>query len=265
MQRCIGAKIPESPALENVASLFTSVIAIGDETSSLADRRQACLHAVARLAGADAGFWAWGRGWPDRSSVTALAMIDFGFTDEQRMIIATWALDREATQSFHARIVERVRRSLQATSLPEDVYTKHEWDAVPPMRRELTRASFDSWLHAVRYSSGDTWSNFFLVRNLGCPEFTRQDADIVDFALANVSWLHSTAAEADALPPDLFVGLTPRQRTVMLMLLDGLSRKKIAGLLGISEDTIGDHVKAIYAHFGVGSVSELAALFLRGK
>jgi DNA-binding CsgD family transcriptional regulator len=51
----------------------------------------------------------------------------------------------------------------------------------------------------------------------------------------------------------------------MLMLLDGLARKTIAVRLSITEDTVGDHLKSIYAHFGVGSASQLAALFLRDR
>ena len=50
----------------------------------------------------------------------------------------------------------------------------------------------------------------------------------------------------------------------MMLLLDGLARKTIAKQLGISEGTVGDHVKSIYAHFSVNSLGELAALFLRG-
>jgi DNA-binding NarL/FixJ family response regulator len=51
----------------------------------------------------------------------------------------------------------------------------------------------------------------------------------------------------------------------MLMLLDGSTRKQIAQDLAISEDTVNDHVKLIYQHFKIGSATELAALFLRGR
>ena len=57
-------------------------------------------------------------------------------------------------------------------------------------------------------------------------------------------------------------GLTPRQQMVASKLLAGLPRKAIARQLGIKLDTVGDHLKAIYKHFGVSSSTELAALFL---
>ena len=47
------------------------------------------------------------------------------------------------------------------------------------------------------------------------------------------------------------------------MQLDGLSRKQIAANLAITEQTVGDHLKALYKHFGVHSAGELAAHFLR--
>ncbi|WP_188940305.1 helix-turn-helix transcriptional regulator [Nakamurella endophytica] len=57
-------------------------------------------------------------------------------------------------------------------------------------------------------------------------------------------------------------GLTPRERAVLELVARGLSNRRIAGQLGISEFTVGDHLKALFAKFDVGSRSELvAALF----
>ncbi len=44
-----------------------------------------------------------------------------------------------------------------------------------------------------------------------------------------------------------------------------MSRKQIASELNITEDTVGDHIKSIYAQFCVGGASQLAALFLRNQ
>ncbi|MDB5388887.1 MAG: transcriptional regulator, LuxR family [Planctomycetaceae bacterium] len=258
-----GAIISEFLPTEIVGTLLASALAIGDDNPNLADRRRAILNVLAELIDADAGFWSWGRGWPEMESVTPIALVDFGFTDEQRGDIVAWSLDHDATRNFERRIEVRVRQNFQATSLCEDVFTDSEWDANPLMRQQLVKAGFEDWIHTVRYSTGDTWSSMFLLRNLGKPRFVRQEADVVDVAHSNIAWLHSNTEEA--LSPESFVGLKPRQRAVMLMLLDGLSRKKIASLLGIVEDTVGDHIKAIYNHFNVSSATELAALFLRAK
>jgi len=69
----------------------------------------------------------------------------------------------------------------------------------------------------------------------------------------------------NALPVESCVSLTSRQRIVLMMQLDGLSRKKIATRLQITVDTVGDHMKKIYEHFGINTTGELAALFLRNR
>lgn len=259
----VGREILGHLSTTIVGNLLESVVAIGDETFDLADRRRSLLCALCDLTAADAGFWAWGRGWPDADTLTPVAIIDFGFTDTQRADIVSWGLDQEAEKNFRSRFVEHVGEQQCVTSLREDLFSNIEWDAIPLMRRQLTNAGFGSWIHSVRYSASDTWSNLFLLRNTGAPEFGRTEADVIHVTLTSVPWMNSTAEEK--LPPERFAGLTSRQRTVMLMLLDGLSRKRIATSLGIVEATVGDHIKAVFNHFGVGSVAELAALFLRGK
>jgi DNA-binding CsgD family transcriptional regulator len=174
-----------------------------------------------------------------------------------------WGFDAEQDRSFRPRILAQMGSRRAATSLWRDLYTPAEWDAVPLMRRQLIKGGWSSWLNSVRYSDRDTWSSFFLLRRQGKPEFDSSDAMVVHWLLGGVPWLQSTAEET--LPPEAFVGLTPRQRTVMLMLLDGQARKTIARRLDITELTVGDHIKSIYAHFGVNSSGELAAHFLRGR
>lgn len=137
------------------------------------------------------------------------------------------------------------------------------WAANPFMRQKLGIGGWTSWLHSVRYSSHDTWSSLFLLRDGGYGDFSPEDAETLHVALNGISWLHSTAEEF--LPPETFENLTHRQRTGMLFLLDGLPRKTIAARMQIAEDTVGDHIKAIYSHFSVSSATELAVLFLRSR
>lgn len=242
--------------------LMSAVVMIADDHTGLAERRLALLTTLGDLINADCGVWAWGRGRHD-TTVAPVAVIDFGVTDEQRPVLMQWGFDQETDRTFRNKVVGQMGASRQVTTLWRDIYSPEEWDAMPIMRSVMLRGRWSSWLHSVRYSDNDTWSNFFLLRNAGQPEFGPQESALVDLALAGVPWLQSTAEET--LPPETFIGLTTRQRTVMLMLLQGQARKTIAHQLGITEDTVGDHIKSIYAHFRVGSVSELAAQFLRGR
>lgn len=53
-----------------------------------------------------------------------------------------------------------------------------------------------------------------------------------------------------------FSPLTPRQKQILELLADGLSRKMIADNLNITENTVNDHIKAIYEKLNVNSALE---------
>ena len=54
--------------------------------------------------------------------------------------------------------------------------------------------------------------------------------------------------------------LTDRQRQLVDLALEGLSNKAIARRLSISDHTVGNHFRAIYAQLGIGKRSQLIAL-----
>jgi DNA-binding CsgD family transcriptional regulator len=252
-------EVPASVAGQLIAAMG----AIGDSQPNLSERRRAILHLLAELVQADSGFWSWGRGKPDATAVAPLAIIDFGLTHQQRAAVIEWGLDERTDTEFRQPIMQKLKTANSSTDTRGDLFSDDQWDQFPHMRKQLALAGWGTWLHSVRYSAADTWSNLFLLRNVGRDEFGLTEAAVVDLALSGIPWLHSTADEY--LPPEAFAGLTPRQRTVMLLLLDGLPRKTIAQQLGITEDTVGDHLKSIYSHFAVNSAGELAAKFLRNR
>ncbi len=243
--------------------LLAAVATIGDGHPDLAERRSAFLATLAEVVDADCGWWSWGRGRPKDSTVTPIANISFGFTENQRAVVIEWGLDARSDREFREPIMAKMGDARSSTDLRRDIISDEQWATFPYMRRQLDLGGWGSWLHSVRYSDHDTWSNFFLLRNAAKEEFGCPDALIVDIALNSIPWLQSIAEEF--LPPEAFLGITPRQRTVMLLLLDGLPRKTIARQLEITEDTVSDHIKSIYTHFGVNSAGELAALFLRSR
>jgi DNA-binding CsgD family transcriptional regulator len=55
--------------------------------------------------------------------------------------------------------------------------------------------------------------------------------------------------------------LTAREIEVAMLSLSGFSSRAIAGKLSISFETVRAHKKHIYAKLGVGSQSELFAMF----
>ena len=65
-------------------------------------------------------------------------------------------------------------------------------------------------------------------------------------------------------PPRSAYVLTPREREIVVGLVDGLSYKLIADRMDISIDTIRCHIKNIYKKLHVNSKAEVIARSLRG-
>jgi DNA-binding CsgD family transcriptional regulator len=58
-------------------------------------------------------------------------------------------------------------------------------------------------------------------------------------------------------------GLTPTEREVALLLLQGLGHKQVAARTGRSERTVRQHAVSVYEKSGLGGRAELAAFFLQ--
>jgi len=102
-----------------------------------------------------------------------------------------------------------------------------------------------------------------LYRRFAAEPFTLREKQIAHIILKEVSWLHLSGWPEDrgATVPCL----SPRQRTVLNLLLEGQARKQIASNLEIAENTVAGYAKEVYRHFGVNSQAELMHKFLSGK
>lgn len=251
------------PLVERLTQLLTAVAAIGDSAPQLTERRSNILAVLADATQSHSGFWSWGRGTPRTETVVPVAIIDFGMDDAQRLGLMAFGTSPEMKEAFHSLILKRMGTSSHIATIRQQIFEDLDWQNDNYLRVQMNSCGWDEWLHCVRYSVRDTWSALLLLRNCDSPPFTDVDRQLAEITITSLPWLHSTSD--DAIPSESLIGLTPRQRTVMFMLLDGIPRKSIAGALGISEDTVGDHIKAIYSQFKVKSAIELAAWFLRSR
>ena len=118
---------------------------------------------------------------------------------------------------------------------------------------------FDHTLTAAVRTTGD------LVRGVGCwhewgaRDFDERERRFLRAMLSRLGWLaHQLRDVAAAIPP-----LSPRERDVLELLLRGLSEKQIAGELGIGPRTVHEYVTSLYRKFGVRSIRELMAHWIR--
>jgi two-component system, NarL family, response regulator LiaR len=64
-------------------------------------------------------------------------------------------------------------------------------------------------------------------------------------------------------PPKPGHDLTPRERDVLVLMVEGLNNRQIAGQLNVSPSTVKSHVSNILTKFGVASRTEAVTLALR--
>ena len=131
-----------------------------------------------------------------------------------------------------------------------------------PAMRIMTGIGFVDWMQAGKFE-GDSFAMMTLVRRVGRPQFESHNCRLLDHAFTCIPWLWPNPDEK--VKQASIDELTPRQRAVTFLLLDGLSRKQIAGRLGISAETVDHHLKAVFKHFEVQSGMELASLFLKNQ
>lgn len=253
---------PPPIAASDVRALLEAVTAAETASGDLAARRLRLVEELGRLLAADAGHWAWGRGHPLSTAIVPMAVIDWGYDDRQRAVMVEHALQSESIATFQSRVAARMNGDRRIAVTRRDVLPDGEWLASTHWQAYVSRLGLDSWVHAVSYHSADAWSCFHYLRRPGQPEFGPREATLVDLTLGSIVWLRPEQGQSP-LPAGYVADLTPRQRTVMLLLLDGMPRKEIAVQLGISEYTVDDHIKAVYSHFGVRTAGELAAKFLK--
>jgi DNA-binding CsgD family transcriptional regulator len=229
--------------------------------ANVAVRRQKFIAGFIEMVGGKGGFWGWGRGRPGITSVVPIASIPIGFAAEEWSQIAEFSLSNEGQKLAQIPIFARLTVVSQATVTRSDLINDELWYASNVFNANLYPIGLDDFLTSVRYFSKDSWHCLTIFRELDRGKFGTREKELLHLAMTGVAWLEPKASES--IPPDTFSKITPRQRVVMLYLLDGVPRKQIAAKLGLTLHTVNDHVKSLYEHFGVQSATELSARFLK--
>jgi len=128
----------------------------------------------------------------------------------------------------------------------------------------IERIGFDAFMYSTvpltERDGAPICSTALLFRQPGRPDFDPRDVRITHLIVSECRPLHEDGLDLHRV--DDVAVLTPRQRSVLVMLTDGLSQKQVAYRLGLSYHTVGDHIKAIYRHFDVQSRAELMRHFI---
>jgi DNA-binding CsgD family transcriptional regulator len=245
--------------LREVANATSGIVEM-----SVADRRKSVSSSICQLI--DADVWLWFTGVVNQelngdSMVTSF--VDGGFENEP-----------ERAEFFrviiHPELVAVVTKPLAEAMASQKIITCRRvqllsdacWDE-SPVAMIWNHLGFSDFIISAFPVGKDCYSALGFHRRVRRPRFTEEDTRLVNILSHCLTWLHHAVPPPQATSHVL--QLSPRERQVLMFLIDGDSRKQVASKLGISEHTVSDYLKAVYAKFSVNSRAELLSKFISTK
>lgn len=214
----------------------------------------------------DADGWLWTVTRVDFATNTpiSIGLLHDGLTDAQ---VAGWIEAGQATADPSPEdmpLAATLRLGKHFTRTRQQIVSDAEWYSHPNVRRTRLWTGLDHFLYSIYpLDEPGVISAIGLFRHVGRPPFNNRESEIAHILLSEVDWHHRAELPEDrgATVPQL----TPRQRMVLIMLLECRTVPEIAQLLHIAVYTAKDHTKAIYKHFRVKSQVELIRRFRHGN
>lgn len=234
-------------------------VAIFDGTFS--DKKRLLMNRLAQLIEVDCWIWTPIAATRPGEQVVAVAAMHEGFS-EQRFVAYLNAIEHPQMAEFNEAFLRDLQaRSAHTTRLrqqldPTDTFTSSE---VFPLWQQADIGPI--LLSSYPFEDGSI-SLIGLYRDAHKPLFSERDARIAHVVLSELPWLH-----VQSLPSVKHCEgqmLSPRLRTTLNLLLEGLGRKQIAGHLGITVNTASGYVKQLYRYYSVQSHPELMKHFKEG-
>jgi DNA-binding CsgD family transcriptional regulator len=164
--------------------------------------------------------------------------------------------------TFHPVVNEmmRVHANETAVEVSHEIISRRAWYESPYYCDHVRQIGFDESIVST-HATGRRYitQGFGFFRERGQRQFTDDDKlllQLIEFGLGG--YVHRPL---DSLHDD--ARLSPRERDVLRLLLEGLSDKEIAARLAISRHTVNQRTKRVFTIFGVHSRIELLARYLR--
>ena len=229
---------------------------------SHAEKKRFLMDGLCKLLEVDTWVWALGKRVDPTAPQCFLSILHNGFSPERFAAVNVALENKEMgriTEYFYSRI-EATNQSITMTRVEADpdgvgsrAHIKKLWD----------NADVGSLIMSGYPVEPGSISFTGFYRHLKDSEFTEREKQIAHIVLSEVPWLH-LSGWPDDYGQDV-PSLSPRQRSVLNLLLDGHSRKEMADLLSISGNTISGYTREVYRHFGVSSHPQLMKKFLKAE
>ena len=249
--------------LDDVIPIVQLLGDIASMGGRLEQRRRALMVGLAKIIDADAWMWTISRTHPETKTATSLGLLHGGFSEEQVLMAIESSQSTDPLLPEHEPIIELLRRGRHFTRTRRQLVDDETWYASEANKKFRFAHNIDDFLYSLYPFEDGLLSGVGFHRWAGREKFTATQQRIVHIMLGTMRWLHH-----DNLPNQqgrIVAEMTPRLRTVLMLLLEGKGRDAIAGDLKISTHTAKDHISSVYEHFGVGSQVELLHLFQTGN
>lgn len=242
-----------------IVRLLGGVIVAGRDFASA--KRQ-LLEGVCGLVDADAWTWSLGTNAEPGEQPVYIGMAHGGFDAARYSHLVLAASHRDMAWTSEKLLAEMRARGSQVTRRRQQVVDEAAF-AASGVDASLADADIGPFIFSLRPIEGNAVSTISIFRRREAAPFSERETRIAHILLSELPWLHEEGWPSDrgATVPHL----SPRQRTVLNLLLDGRTRKEMASSLSLSLHTVAQYQKAIYRHFGVRSHATLLRRFQMGN
>ena len=221
---------------------------------------------MTRLAKAvDSDAWAWilSRAESSNDIPSVVEFLHAGMSERQFGAYVSMMQDRRCPRVEYSALNRLRMTQRHFTRTWDQLVSKDIWYG-PANERFLNEVGFEHVMYSVRILDNDgLFSGISMKRSVGREGFTARQRRMLHIVSAEVDWLHA-CTKSLASATYRVRSLSPRQRTVLTLMLEGQSLKQIAFHLGITPNTVAGYTKEIHKHFGVKSRGELIHRFISG-
>jgi DNA-binding CsgD family transcriptional regulator len=260
--RSVDAPADKGLAEDDVRTMVRLLADVAVSKGDFAEQKQALMRGLSRLVDADGWLWSVTALEAETRKPICTGLMHSGLTEDQ---LAGWL---EASQSNcpppeDAPCFELTRTGQHFTRTRQQLVSDADWYAHPAVIRHRLRRGIDHFLYSVYpLKEAEMWSAIGFFRHVGREAFSERESRVAHILLSEVEWLHyaEVPGERERKVPEL----SPRERVVLIMLVEAHDKEKIADLLHLSPHTVKDYMKVIYKHFGVSSQLQLIHRFRFG-
>jgi DNA-binding CsgD family transcriptional regulator len=247
------------PQFESIVQLLGDLVGFEGDLPS---RKRILMDGLAHLLDADGWLWSATQVIKEQDRPVSVGILYAGLTEQQfnGWLEASQVARNQPPEDKPLTVLLNQRKHF--TRARHQVVPDHVWYNHPTVKRYRLALGIDHFLYSIYPLCKDHCSVVGLFRQVGREPFSDLQRCLCHVVVANIKWLHQASfPDHEGIE---CLKLSPRQRTVLIHLLNGKSRDEIAQLLHVSSDTVKSHIRSVYRHFNVDSQVQLMRWFHTG-